>query len=77
MCYVIVSPEDKLTALKTWHIRPETCIAVGDGYTDIPLLDKASVPILMDRTGGNHRLVKAKGYQAIASISELLPLIIG
>jgi phosphoserine phosphatase len=75
MRYSILTPEDKLAALATRHIRPEACIAVGDGYTDIPLLDKASVPILMDPTGGKHRLVKAKGYHTIASIPELIPLL--
>jgi phosphoserine phosphatase len=77
MRYSILTPEDKLAALKTRHIRPETCIAVGDGYTDIPLLDRAACPILMDRTGGKQRLAKARGYHTVALIPELIPLLNG
>ena len=77
MHYSVLAPKDKLAALATRHIRPDACIVVGDGYTDIPLMDKAKFPVLMDRTGGKRRLAKAKGYHSIASIPELIPLING
>jgi len=75
MRYSILAPKDKLTALHANNILPENCIAVGDGYTDIPLLDRVKFPVLIDRTGGKRRLAKAKGYHTIASIPELIQLL--
>ncbi len=72
MRYSILAPEDKLAALQARHVYPETCIAVGDGYTDIPLLDRVKIPILLDRTGGKRRLAKTKGYHVITAIPELI-----
>lgn len=75
MHYSIPAPADKLGALRANNISPENCIAVGDGYTDIPILDRAKIPVIIDRTGGRRRLVKARGYHAIASIPELISLL--
>jgi len=75
MRYSILAPKDKLAAIEARNVCPETCIAVGDGYTDIPLLDSVKLPILIDRSGAKRRLAKTKGYHAITSISELLSLL--
>lgn len=75
MHYSILAPGDKPAALEALGIYPETCVAVGDGYTDIPLLDKVKIPVLLDRTGGKGKLIKTKGYYSIASIPELIQLL--
>ena len=47
----IPNPEDKVKYLTQRKIEPGRCIAVGDGYTDIPMLDWAKMSVLIDRTG--------------------------
>ena len=56
-------------------ILPEDAIAVGDGYTDIPLLDWVKTPILVDRTGEKSAKYKHKDYQVISSTSEILDVL--
>jgi len=47
----IPNPEDKVKYLSKRKIEPSRCMAVGDGYTDIPMLDWAKISVLIDRTG--------------------------
>lgn len=44
--------------------------AVGDGYTDLPLLDRAAIPIMMDPTGERRREFGTRGYHFAAGIGE-------
>jgi phosphoserine phosphatase len=48
-------------------------VAVGDGYTDIPLLDWAGVSLLIDR--GGKKAAKMRRYRAIGSAPEILELL--
>ena len=47
----VANPEDKVRHLVNQRLDPKQCIAVGDGYTDIPLLDWAANSVIVDRTG--------------------------
>ena len=75
MTYGMDNPEDKVKFLQHNGFSPDNTIAVGDGYTDIPMLDWARISVIVDRTGKKHRQLGHKNYQFISSISELLNLI--
>lgn len=61
--------------LRQQGIDPAECIAVGDGYSDIPLLDKAGLPILVDRTGEKRKKYASRGYAFAADIPEAAAII--
>ena len=71
----ILNPKDKLKMVNKLDIHPEQSIVVGDGYTDLPLLDWAGIPVLIDRTGGKKKRYVKKDYYFISSISELLGIV--
>jgi len=75
MTYDMNNPEDKRTFMQNQAISPEHAIAVGDGYTDIPMLDWARNAIGMDRPGKKSTQFRNKNYQFISSIHEILKLI--
>jgi len=68
----VPNPVDKVKWAKKMGLSPANAIAVGDGYTDIPLLDWAKIAVLMDRTGKKRRKYQHKAYRFISSISEIL-----
>jgi phosphoserine phosphatase len=68
----IIHPTDKLKPLKGQDLDADRVIAVGDGYTDLPLLDWAHFPVLMDRSQTKSRLPAERRYSKIASISDLV-----
>ena len=68
-------PESKVNLLQKMGIPAKTSIAVGDGYTDVPMLDWSRFPIVIDRSGQKRKRFAEKDYDFISSISELLPLI--
>ena len=51
--------------------NPRGVVAVGDGYTDIPLLDWVQWPVMMDPDQSNRRKYASKPYRFIPSISAL------
>lgn len=73
----VVNADDKLlTAWKLVGKSPKGIVAVGDGYTDIPLLDWAQYPVMMDPDHSKHAHYAAKPYHfaaAVAAIPALLP----
>jgi len=71
----IPNPQDKVRFLAERRIEPERCVAVGDGYTDIPLLDRAKISVLIDRTGRKQMKYAAKNYHFIRSLPEILGII--
>ena len=75
MTYGMDNPEDKRTFLQKNEISPENTIAVGDGYTDIPMLDWAGTAIVLDRNGRKKMQFRNKNYQFISSIPEVLKFI--
>ncbi len=68
----IIHPTDKLKPLKGQDLDADRVIAIGDGYTDLPLLDWAHFPVLMDRSQTKSRLPAERCYSKIASISDLV-----
>jgi phosphoserine phosphatase len=66
------NPEDKVRWLNQQNIAAATAVAIGDGYTDIPLLDWAGIAIMIDRTGENKKRYAHKHYRFISSIPEVL-----
>jgi len=71
----VPNPVDKVTMLKKMGISADDAIAVGDGYTDIPLLDWAKISVLVDRTGKKRTKYKHKNYRFISSTSEILDVL--
>lgn len=69
------NPEDKLKWLHRHRFDPKDAIAVGDGYTDLPLFRWAEVPVLIDRTGKKKMRYSMKGLHVISSLPELIDLI--
>ena len=70
-----LNPEDKLKLVIVQGISPEQTIVVGDGYTDLPLLDWAEIPVLIDRTGKKRKKYTHRDYYFISSIPELIEII--
>ena len=64
-------PGDKVQAAIRLGIPLRQAIAIGDGMTDIPLLDQAGKAILVDRSGRKAGLVAAHGYRVARSLAEV------
>jgi phosphoserine phosphatase len=75
MVFQILTPQDKLEVVKSLEIPPESAIAVGDGYTDLPLLDWASIPIMMDRTGEKRQRFAHRRYRFISTADDMLEVV--
>ena len=71
----ILGPEDKLKAIRALGISPKNTIVIGDGYTDLPLLDWADLSVMVDRTGEKKNRYAKRNYHFISSIPEISELI--
>jgi len=71
----VPNPVDKVGWLNKNGISPDETIAVGDGYTDIPLLDWAKISVLVDRTGQKQKKYAHKNYHFVQSLSEILNIL--
>jgi len=71
----IPNPEDKVRFLAAQKIDSGRCLAVGDGYTDIPMLDWAKIPVLLDRTGRKQIKYAHKNYRIVKSVPEILDIV--
>ena len=71
----VPNPEDKVSFLEDQVIDPGRCIAVGDGYTDIPMLDWAKTSVLVDRNGSKQKRYARKNYHFVQSLPEILGII--
>jgi len=71
----VPNPEDKVRFLVEQGFEPGRCVAVGDGYTDIPLLDWAKIPVLVDRTGKKKVKYARKNYRYVQSLTEILDIL--
>jgi phosphoserine phosphatase len=76
MDFQVPDPEDKVKLVNRLGVCPEKAVVVGDGYTDIPLLDWAKYPILLDRTGKKRVRFAKKRYHFVDSIPEAAEMII-
>ena len=71
----IPNPEDKVRYLDKLEVEPGRCMAVGDGYTDIPMLDWAKIPVLVDRTGRKQPKYAGKNYHFVRSLPEIVDIL--
>jgi len=71
----VPNPEDKVRFLTARKIDPSRCLAVGDGYTDIPMLDWAKISVLLDRTGRKQQRYANKNYHFVRSLPDILGII--
>ena len=68
----VVSAYDKLFTARTLVGKsPKGIVAVGDGYTDIPLLDWAQFPVMMDPGHSKQTKYAGKPYYFMDSVSAL------
>ena len=68
----LVTAQDKLTAAGgLTGGNPRGVVAIGDGYTDIPLLDWAQYPVMMDPDRSKQAAYGAKPYYFIRSVGAL------
>jgi len=77
MDFDILNPADKIKIMNVRGIISEQSIVIGDGYTDLPLLDWAGIAVLIDRTGEKKEEYAKKNYHFISSIPELVEIIEG
>jgi phosphoserine phosphatase len=68
-------PDDKLTVMNKLNLSPERTIVVGDGYTDLPLLNWSSIPVMIDRTGKKKKGFTSNSFHFITSIPEITNII--
>ena len=71
----IPNPEDKVRFLAAQKVEPDRCLAVGDGYTDIPMLDWVKIPVLVDRSGRKQKKYAHKNYRVVRSLPEILEIV--
>jgi phosphoserine phosphatase len=69
------TPDDKLKFINEQKLYPEKTVVIGDGYTDLPLLDWAGVSIMIDRTGEKSVQYRNKNYYFISSLPEILEIV--
>lgn len=69
------NPGDKLTMIKKLNLSPDRTIVVGDGYTDLPLLNWSSIPVMIDRAGKKKKAFTSHNFHFITSIPEIINII--
>jgi phosphoserine phosphatase len=69
------NPEDKLAMVKKLNLSPDRTIVIGDGYTDFPLLNWASIPVIIDRSGQKKKQFTSHDFYFISSIPEIMNII--
>jgi phosphoserine phosphatase len=73
----MMEPEDKVKFLNEMGIVSDATVAVGDGYSDIPLLNWSRVPIIIDRSGNKRKRFSDKEYYFVSSIPNVMKIIEG
>ncbi len=68
-------PEDKLHMMRSLNLSPKDTMVIGDGYTDLPLLNWSAMPVLIDRSGKKKKTFSGYDFYFISSIPELTNII--
>lgn len=68
---------EKLAVVQKSGVAREETIAVGDGYTDMPLLDWAGVPVLIDRNGTKKARLRSKKIRVIRRLAQTADIVAG
>jgi phosphoserine phosphatase len=66
----------KVACVRQAGIELESSAVIGDGYTDLPLLDRAAIPVMIDPTGKRRRDFRLRGYHFVAGVHEAASLIL-
>ena len=65
---------DKVKIAEKLNLKPEKTIVVGDGYTDIPLLDWSSAPFMIDPEKTRRKKYSDKNYTFIESLPQIIDI---
>jgi phosphoserine phosphatase len=68
-------PADKLLMMQQLNLSPDLTMVVGDGYTDLPLLDWSTMPVVMNRSGKKKKYFSDRNFYFISSIPEITNII--
>ena len=68
-------PKDKLHMTRVLKLSPKDTMVIGDGYTDLPLLEWSALPVLIDRSGKKKKYFSDRNFYFISSIPELKNII--
>ena len=68
-------PADKLQMMQQLNLSPDLTMVVGDGYTDLPLLDWSTMPVLIDRSGRKKKYFSDRNFYFITAIPQILNII--
>jgi phosphoserine phosphatase len=69
------NPKDKLNMIKKLNLSTKRTIVIGDGYTDLPLLNWASIPVIIDRSGKKKKQFTSHNFYFISSVPEIMNII--
>ena len=64
-------PRDKLHMIRSLNLSPMDTMVIGDGYTDLPLLNWSAIPVLVDRSGKKKKTFSAHDFYFITAISQI------
>lgn len=68
-------PADKLQMMQQLNLSPDLTMVVGDGYTDLPLLDWSTMPVLIDRRGKKKKYFSTSNFYFITAIPQIVNVI--
>ena len=66
---------DKIKVAEKLNLDPARTIVVGDGYTDIPLLDWSAFPFMLDPGKNKRKKYANKNYTFIESLPQIMDII--
>ncbi|MGD8800437.1 MAG: haloacid dehalogenase-like hydrolase [Desulfobacterales bacterium] len=68
-------PRDKLLMVQRLNLSPAHTIVVGDGYTDLPLFNWSSMPVMIHRTGRKKKRFTCGRPYIITAIPRIVDII--
>ena len=71
----VPNPDDKLALVRKLNFSPNQTIVVGDGYTDLPLLNWSAIPVLINRGHRKKENPDTRYFDVVTSIPEILNIV--
>jgi phosphoserine phosphatase len=71
----VPSGKAKLEIVKSLGIEPDTAVAVGDGFTDLPLWQWSAVPVVVGRNGRTPAGRWPESWRTVASCAAVLDIV--
>jgi phosphoserine phosphatase len=71
----LADPQDKLKLATRLNLSPLQTIVVGDGYTDMPLLNWSATPVMMDPTGRKKKQFASHNFYFITAVREIMTIV--